>query len=548
MNPSPSRRVVFQPAASQRMKLGARQIYRALRPTLGPRPRLVAMGGVFGQETPVFFDNGGDIVRNIIQIPDRDADMGAMLLRDSLWRLQRQVGDGTATSAVLFYTVFEQGVKYLQAGGNALLLRAHLESGLRLILETLQGQSFPLESRKQIAQLAWSICGDPELSELFGEIFEILGEFGRLEIRPGQSRRHEREYVEGIYWDRGLMSRDMITDPARLRAEFENVAILISDLELTTVDDLLPALAAALQAKLPALIIIASHLSDSVKGFLMANKNPAKFQTIAVTTPGFAADQRTELEDLAVLTGGKVYLRAAGQTFAKVTAQDFGSARRAWADLTHFGVIGGQGQPQALRRHIANLRAAFEQCEDPVARGKLRQRIGKLMGGSATLWVGGEYERQIKTRVEVAERTAEAVRGAMRDGVLPGGGVALLQCRLALLERMHASLEPDERAAYAILARAVEEPIRAIIENSGAKPGPILAEIDAAGPCYGYDAQEGRVCLLAEAGILDPVVVLKSAVHAAVSSAALALTVDVLVHCREPEKAPLSKAMRPKQL
>jgi len=526
-----TRRVVFQPATYKSVQQGINKIANAIRPTLGPQPRTVAIDRVMDKKMPELLDNGGVIAKRIIQLPGLNEDVGAMFLRDVLWRLHNQVGDGTATAAVLFQSIYNRGVRYLTSGGNPMQLRSALEKGMGVIIKELSGMTAPLKGQEQLTQIAESLSFDPPLAKMLGEVFDIIGEYGRLEIREGRSHDVEREYVEGMYWERGVMSRQMINDHKRTRTEFENTAILISDLDITEPQQLLPALEAALRAQHTSLIIVANKLSDNAIGFLLANKNPDKFQVIAVNTPGYGQpEQAGSLEDLAILTGGKAFIKIAGDTFDSIKPEDFGQARRAWASMRNFGIIGGKGSPRALRRHIAHLRAAYNASDEIVAREKLLKRIGKLLGGSATLWVGGLTEFDIKERVEVAKRTAAAMRGAIAEGVVPGGGVALLQCRPALQELLDNTTNTDERAAYGILIDALAEPLRTIATNAGHDDRDVMADIRLAGPGYGFDVTTEKVVNMIEAGIYDTATMQKSAVYAAVASAALALTIDVLVH------------------
>lgn len=553
-----TRRVVFQPATYQGIQRGINQMVEAIRPTLGPRPRIVAIDRILDERMPELLDDGGVIAKRIIQLPDRDEDIGAMLVRDALWRLHDQVGDGTATAAVLFQSIYNEGVRYLASGGNAMRLRSHLEKGMRAILDQLTGMTVHVTGKEKLAQIAETICYDPPLAKMLGEIFDIVGEYGRVEIRSGRSRGLEREYVEGMYWECGLFSREMITDHSQVRTEFENAAVLISDLEIEDPRQLFPALELTIKADIPALMIVASKLSEGAIAFLLANKNPEKFQAIAVKTPGWGKEEQARaLDDLAVLTGGRPFVRVAGHTFSQIKRQDFGCARRVWADLRNFGIVGGKGNPRVLRQHIATLRALFEQTEDMVLREKLLKRIGKLLGGSATLWIGGATELEITTRKELAERTAAAMRGAMMEGVLPGGGVALLACHPVLQQMLDQSADTDERAAYRILIKAMEEPIRTIVSNAGYDAYEVMAQIKLAGPFdgaqdrpgYGFDVTSGHIVDMMQAGIWDAAIVQKSAVYAAISSAAQALTIDVLVHRQEqPEHATIKGPSKRKRL
>jgi chaperonin GroEL len=532
-----TQRVVFQPAAHRGMQRGINQIVNAIRPTLGPLPRTVAIDRTLSNTMPELLDDGGVIARRIIELPNRDEDVGAMFIRHLLWRMHEKVGDGTGTAAVLFQSVYNQGIRYVVAGGNAMALRRCLEKGMRVVLDELTGMAIHMEGKEKLAQIAESICYDPPLAKMLGEIFDIIGEYGRLEIRPGRSRELEREYVEGMYWRGGVLSRQMITDHTRLRTNLQDTAILISDLESEDPRQLMPVVSRAIEAKIRSLLIMASKLSESAASVLLAaSRDPAKFQAIAVKTPGQTIDdQVAAMEDLAILTGGRPLVKAAGHTLSRIGPQDLGHARRAWADRSHFGIVGGKGDPRALRKHIVNLRVAFSQAEDPAVRKKLRERIGKLMGGSATLWVGAASELEITARKELAQRTADALRGAIMEGVLAGGGVSLLACRPVLQRALDQSTDADERAAYRILTKAMTEPIRTIIANAGYDASEIMAETKRAEPGHGFDVRSGQIVDMAQAGIFDAASVQAEAVRSAVAGAALALTVDVLVHRRKPE-------------
>jgi chaperonin GroEL len=512
-----------------------------IRPTLGPLPRIVAIDNVVPGKMPEILDDGGIIARRVLQLPNRDEDMGAMYVRHLLWRLHEKVGDGTATAAVVFQSIYDQGITYIAAGGNAQQLRRYLEKGMHVILDELSRMATPLQGKEQLAQVAESICYDPPLARMLGEIFDIVGEYGRVEIRSGRGRELEREYVEGMYWESGILSRRMFTDQAQLRTEMEDAAILISDLEIEDPRTLMPVMSRVLENKVRSLVILASKLSDLAIAFLVAanQKEPDKFQVIATKPPGATTDVRASaMEDLAILTGGRPFVRAAGYTsFDKVKFEDLGRARRVWVDRTYLGIVGGKGDPRALREHLARLHQSHRQADDRETRKKLRERIGKLMGGSATLWIGGLTEMEIKTRKELAERTTEALRGIIMEGVVPGGGVALLSCRPALQRSLDQSTDPDERAAYRILIRALEEPIRTILTNAGYDASEVMAEIKMAGPGYGFDVRSGKVVNAVQAGILDAAAVQKEAMHSAIGGAALALTVDVLVQRKAPPTA-----------
>jgi chaperonin GroEL len=533
-------RVVFQPATYKGMQKGINQMVDAVRPTLGPHPRVVAIERIAGRDkTPELLDNGALIVRRILELPDRDADMGAMFIRQVLWRVHEKVGDGTATTGVLFQSIFNQGVRYIVSGGNAMQLHRFLAQGMRVILEKLDSLATPLEGEQRLVQMAESICYDRPLAALLGEIFDIVGEYGQLDIRTGRSRELERQYVEGMYWDGGIYSRQMINNKAEMKAEIQNAAVLISDLDIEDPYQVAPVLEATMQAGIPALLIVAKGLSDSVTALLLsASRDPDKFQVIAAKTPGASSvDQLAALKDLSVLVGGRPISRAAGETLNSCKLDDLGRVRRAWANRFHFGIVGGKGDPRALRTHISELRAAHARTTESEAQKKLQERIGKLIGGSATLWVGGVSEKEIEVRKELAQRTADALRSAAREGIVPGGGVAFLACRSVLQQKLKASTSTDERTAYNILATAMEVPARTILTNAGYDASEVMAEIRLAGKGRGFDVRSGQVVDMIGAGVWDALSVLKAAAHGAVAGAALALTTDVLVHHKDREKA-----------
>lgn len=527
------------------MQAGFDKLVDLVRPTLGPLPHFVANEKIVQRdELPEILDSGGTIARRVVQIADRDQDVGFMHLRHVLWKLQEAEGDGTATAAMLFQAIYRNGQRYLAAGGNPMGLRAHLESGMRLVLATLDGQVSRLHGKTALSGLARTICYDDEMARMLGEIFDIIGAYGRLEVRRGSSREMIREYVEGMYWENGLRSRDMGNADLGLRANFENAAILISDLEIEEPEQLIPLLNLALRNNIKELLLVSSSLSEKCMGMLLAKPNRDKVLVAAVKLPGMTLDaQMAALEDLAILTGGRALLKVTNATLASVRLEDLGRARRIWADTAFFGIIGGRGDPRLIRQHIARLRENYRNVLGSVTKkeydittdkAKLLERLGKLSGGSATLYIGGGSPSAIDERTELAKRTSDAMRGAMRDGVVPGGGVALLNCRAALRERLAQAQDSDERAAYRMLLEAVEAPFRTILENAGVWPSKVLAEIDALGAEYGYDVLARKVVKMRDAGLFDAAPVVKGAARSAIAGAIMALSTEAIVHRRNP--------------
>jgi len=519
------------------MQRGIHSMVGAIRPTLGPVGGVVAIEPIHNrsQKPPEIIDDGGVIARRIIELADRDEDMGAMLLRAMIRRQQDDVGDGTATAAVLFQTLYDAGLRYLTAGENAMRLREHLEGALPLILAELDRQTFQVEGQAALAGIARSLCHDPEMADLLGEIFDMVGEYGQVDIRKGYGRGLKREYVEGIYYPTGLFSREMVDKEGIFRAEYQNPAIFICDFEVNEPRDLFPVLKVAADADIPALVLILRNMSDRAMSAILANKRIDKFKALAIKLPGLNAEDRlAALEDLSILTGATPLLTATGETLEQVTTQHFGQARRVWAERRMFGIIGGRGDPHRLRGHFASLEQRYRRAQDAAQRTRLQERLGRLMGGSATLWIGGATETEIEVRKAVAERAAAAMRTAVREGVVPGGGLALLNCRAALERRSQAATESAERAACRMLVEALAAPMRVIFANAGFDPSAIMAQLSFEDGSMGYDVIGQRIVNIVDAGILDSAAVQKAAIRNAVSTAALALTIDTFVHLRRP--------------
>lgn len=535
-------RVVFQPQTFDGLERGIEILVSAIRPTLGPYPRLVGIEATTRGSKPEILDSGGTIARRIIQIEGRDADVGAMFLRHMLWKLQEKAGDGTATAAVLFQAVFAGGMKYIVAGGSSMRLRFYLDEGLRLVLEELDRQTIHLNAgggaanrRERLAGLAESISRDAELSRYLGEIFDIIGAYGRLEVRPGSGRQFKREYVEGIYWDTGLLSRAMLDDAQAGRSTLENAVVVISNLDLEEPGDMVHILQVGLEAGANNLLLIANSVSDRALSVALMKTNREKIKLLAVKTPGMAISvQEQALTDIAILTGGRLLQKVTLDTFQSLSARDLGRARRISTEMENFSIVGGKGDPRRFREHIRELQRAYRQAEDLDARQALQTRVSQLMGGSATLFTGGMTQADCEDRKTLAEHVATVIRSAILEGVVPGGGIALLSVRPRLEKKRKQARDDDERAAYTILCEAMEAPYRALLSNAGFDSGQIMAFMAQAGPGTGINLKTGRLANMVAAGIVDPASVLKAAVSSAVSSAGLLLTTDTIVHKKNP--------------
>lgn len=524
----------FAPRALHDLKSGIDQLADLVRPTLGPTPRCVAVAKTSTNQPPEILDNGATILRRTIQISDPYADMGAMLLRHTVWQVHSAVGDGTVTTAILMQSIVEQATRFIAAGGHPVSLRRGLESGLSAALAALQQQVRPLESASAITCMAEALCHDRELAALLGEILDVVGPDGYVEVQKGNGRGLERHYVEGVHWQQGYFSTYFVDNSHERMARLINPAILISDLRLTDAEELAPLLEQMAQGSQRSLLVIAQQVSGSALALMLANHQAQTLRLLAVKAPAHGVHQAGSLEDLAVLTGGRVVTQAAGQRAQHLSLADLGHARQAWANASSFGVLGGQGAPVKLRERIAMLRAELARAQGLDEQQKLRERLGKLLGGIAILQVGAATKTELEARRASAERALRTLRLAHNGGVVPGGGTVYLACQQAIQE-LPAPADQDELAGLKVLARALEEPLRVLAWNGGHEPSTIVAKVKSRPPGWGLDARTGEVVDVSAAGILDAAAVLKAALEAAVSGAIMALTTDVLVHHRHPQ-------------
>jgi chaperonin GroEL len=505
---------------------------------MGPCARYVAIDSSHGKRAPELLDNGGLIARRMLELPDHDENMGAMLLRDVLWRVYEHEADGTATTCVLFESVFEQGLRYLASGGNPVQFRRHLHAGLEVILDELQQMTMHVHNESQLIKVAEAACPDVVLARALGELFSVIGEYGHVEMRASKDQDLGWDYIEGAYWETPILSPLMLAHEANRQLELQQCLVLCSNLEIENPHDLIPLLEMAKREDYQGLVLIANRLSDSCIAMMLKNSDLSAFRAIAVRSPEVApADQMAALDDLERLTGGRALRMAAGDTLRQVRFDDLGRARRIWVDRQYLGIIGGKGDPRVLRSHVRDLQAQHHHSEDHQTRLRLSRRIGRLLGASAVLWINGATVPVIDARKELAARVCTILRGALSTGVVPGGGAALLACQPRLESLLALTTNADERAAYRILLRALEEPTRTIAMNAGSDPSSVLARRGRAGLEHGWDHRSDGPADVEHFDILDSASVLRTAVSSAIRGASQALTIDVLVHQRKPDES-----------
>ncbi len=531
--------VTIQPQVYQDIQNGINLIAQAIRPTLGPHPRLVLNEMPQHVEQPEFLDDGAVIARRIVQVKPRGIDIGAMLLRSAAWKMHEEVGDGAATMVVLYQSIFNLGVQYItKVGCNPMLLRQGFLKGLKTSLQALKEQSLPVIGKENITHLASGMTqGDNDMANMLGEIFDIVGTDGLIVVEKGNRSGLEREYIEGTYWHiSGWYSRLFINDPSGKQAVYEDAALLISDLSLKNPEMIVPVLESCVKAGIKKLVIVAGELSDSVIGLLEQNRKAKVIEVMVVRTPRLGETQRVaNMEDIAALTGARPFYSASKSNLDDFKVEDLGHARRAWATESLFGVFGGKGDIRQVRQRIVFLRNQIRQSEQDAEKALLQDRLGRLSGGTAILRVGGFTETEMKWREEVAKRAITGIRLAMQDGVVPGGGAGLLGCQTALLEMP--SDNEDEAYAYRILAHALEEPMRVIAENAGFSADVVLDRVQSSPSGFGLDVRQEKILDLRSAGIQDSTRVLKKALEVAISGAAMALTTDVIIHHSRPKES-----------
>jgi chaperonin GroEL len=531
--------VVRQPRTYREVQRGFNLIANAMRPTLGPLPRLVLMEKLRRDFAPEFLDDGAAVARRIVQIEPRSQDVGAMLVRHAAWQMQREAGDGAVTMTVMYQVIANEGIRYVTVMGyNAMLLRAGLEKGMAAVTAALQAHVTPLARKEHYIAVARGLVqNDGELAEMLGEVLDIVGTDGLIVVEKGDGVGLHREYIDGTYWHiSGWFSRRLITDAAEERTVFEDTALLISNVELKEPEELIPVLEKCVKAGVKKLVIVAAAVGDRVIGLLVNNNKAKTIETLAVRTPRLGEKEHVAaIEDLAVLTGGRAFYAATNRLFMDFEVSDLGHARRAWATKSLFGLFGGKGDPRAIRAHQRALRAQLPEAELDFDKRMLTERIGRLSGGTAILKIGGFTESQITTRTAMAERAVASLRGAAQAGVVVGAGVSLAAAAKAL-DNLPADNEEDA-AAYRILARALEEPLRTIARNSGGNPDIIAERVKASPPDFGFEARTRKIINLREAGIMDSVQTVTKAVEIAVSGAAMLLTTDVIIHHAEPKES-----------
>jgi len=528
-----AKQIIFGEEARKSLKNGVDTLTDAIRVTLGPRGRPVALDKKWG--APSVLNDGVSIAKEI-ELPDPFENMGAQLVKQAATKTNDQCGDGTSTSTIVAQSIINEGFKNIAAGADSMALKRGIDKGVETLVDGLKKMSIPVAGKEQVAQVAAISAIDQDIGNLIADVMEKVGKDGVITVEEGKGLQFETEFVEGMKFDRGYISPYFITNAEQMRAELEDPYILITDKKISAINDILPALEKIVQFS-KNLVIIAEDVEGESLATLVVNKLRGTLSPLALKAPGFGDRRKAMLQDIAVLTGGTVISEEVGRKLDSVTVEDLGRARRVISDKDNTTVVEGKGGTKDIEARIKQIRAEIDISTSDYDKEKLQERLAKLAGGVAVIKVGGATETELKEKKHRVEDALSATRAAVEEGILPGGGVALLNA-LSSLKKL--KLEGDEATGLNILKRALEEPLRCIAENSGREGSVVINAIKESKIGIGYDALKDELGVnMVERGIVDPLKVTRSALQNGASIATMILTTESLVtDIPEKEKMP----------
>jgi len=525
-----AKQILFGDAARAKLVEGATVLADAVRGTLGPKARTVVLERSYGAPTVI---NSGVAVAREIELPDPFANLGAQMVREVAAKTSEVAGDGTTTATLLAHAIVREGMKYVAAGMNPMDLKRGVDKAVAALTEALKRQAKPCETRTDIAHVATiSANNDRAIGDLVADAMDKVGKEGVITVEDGSGLASELDVVEGMRFDRGYLSPYFINQPEKQRTVLEEPLILIHDRKISAIADVLPLLEKLVQAGKP-LLVIAEEIEGEALATLVVNSLRGVLKACAVKAPGFGDRRKSMLEDIAILTGGTVIAEDLGIKLEHATLDQLGRAKRVEVDKDNTTLIGGAGAPDRIQGRVAQLKRELKDATSDYDREKLRERIAKLAGGVAVVKVGAATETEMKERKARFEDALHATHAAVEEGVLPGGGVALLRARAALGDLRGENHDQD--CGIRIALRAVEEPLRQLVVNAGLEPSVVLDQVAAGEGSFGYNAATGEYGDLVQMGVLDPRKVTRTALQNAASIAGLILTTDCMV-ARLPEK------------
>jgi chaperonin GroEL len=538
----PAKQLVFDEAARRALKNGIDIVAEAVKATLGPRGRNVALDKKWGAPTVT---HDGVTVAKEIELEDPFENMGAQLIKQAASKTHDVAGDGTTTATVIAQALVHEGMKNVAAGANPMLLKRGLEKAVTAVVEEIKRLATPLQGHDDIAHIATISAADETIGELIAQVMDKVGKDGVVTVEEGKGLNLEVEYTEGMEFDRGYISPYFITNPDRQEAVLEDPYILITDKKISSVQDILPVLEKVIQTGNKSIVVIAEDVEGEALATLVVNKLRGTLNALAVKAPAYGDRRKEMLKDIAILTGGTVISEETGRKLDSATLSDLGRARRVIADKDNTTIVEGAGNPAEIQARIKAIKAQIEETTSDFDREKLQERMAKLSGGVAVIKVGAASEVEMKNRKSRVEDALAATRAAIEEGIVPGGGVALLNAAKALDSL---KLEGDEQVGVNILRRALEEPLRQLVANAGLEGSVIVEHVremqrQKGSPNWGFDVtREDYVDMLA-AGIIDPAKVTRTALENGASIAGMILTTEALVtEVKEKEKTPAPPA------
>ncbi len=519
-----AKRLLFHEEARARLCAGLNILADAVRVTLGPKGRTVAIGNPYGAPTVI---NSGVVVAREISLPDPFENVGAQMAREVASKTSEMAGDGTTTATVLAQAIVQQGMKYVVAGFDPMDLKRGVDAAVEAVVGRLKENSRTIASSQETVHVGTiSANGDASIGEMIAQAMERVGRDGAIKAEEGRGMKNELEVVEGLQFDRGFLSPYFINDEEKARTGLDDVLVLLYEKQISSINTLLPALEHVVKAGHP-LLLIAEDVSGDALATLVVNALRGALKVCAVKSPGFGDNRKAQLEDIAIVTGAKVISEEAGLSLEKISAQDFGRARRVEVDRESTTLIGGGGDPERIRQRIAQIRQEIERTTSSYDRTRLEERAAKLAGGVALIKIGASTETEMKEKRSRVEDALHATRAAVEEGIAAGGGVALLRARPVLDELRLANLA--QQSGVKIVHRALEEPLRQILRNAGKDPDVIVDEVARGDGNFGYNAATEEYGDLIAMGVIDPTKVTRLGLQNAASIAGLILTTDCIV-------------------
>jgi chaperonin GroEL len=523
-----AKQLIFDETARRSLKRGVDRLADAVKVTLGPKGRNVVLDKKFG--APTITNDGVTIARDI-ELEDPFENMGAQLLKEVATKTDDVAGDGTTTAVVLGQALVTEGLKNVTAGANPMIVKRGMDKAVETIVAELKKNSRPVDNREQISAVAAISAADPEVGETIAEVMDKVGKDGVITVEEGQSLGLEKEYTEGMQFDRGYISAYFVTNSDRMETVLENAAILITDKKISSIQELIPSLEKAVQLGKP-LLIVAEDVDGEALATLVVNKLKGTISVLAVKAPGFGDRRKEMLRDMAILSGAQVISEELGRKLDSVTAEDFGSARRVVATKDDTTIVDGGGSADEIKARMTQIKAQVEETTSDYDREKLQERLAKLAGGVAVIKVGAATEVELKEKKHRIEDALSTTRAAVEEGIVAGGGTALLQA-IPALDSL--TLEGDEAIGVSIVRRALEAPVRQIAENAGQEGSVIVSAVKGHKVGEGFDALKGEYVNMFDKGIVDAAKVTRSALQHAASIAGMVLTTETLV-TDKPEK------------